>query len=133
MYLGIPSVIWDTDTRRRELYGKAGCFRLTSYGFEYRVLSSFMMSSPVLLERVWKGIKRAISAYNNRASLIDESYIKEVINKNNVDLAKNLVYQYSLLDFSDITWEIPEALKKVEIDVDKVDELFAELRTFRRR
>lgn len=128
MYIGIPSVIWDTDTRRRELYGKAGCFRLTSYGFEYRVLSSYMMSSPVLLERVWKGIKRAISAYNNGAPLIDESYVKEVINKNNVDLAKNLVYQYSLLDSSDITWEIPGApkqeTKKVDIDIAMIDELF---------
>lgn len=32
MYLGVPSVIYDKDKRRRSLYGKAGCFRLTSYG-----------------------------------------------------------------------------------------------------
>lgn len=32
MYLGVPSVIVDPDTKRRSLYGKAGCFRLTSYG-----------------------------------------------------------------------------------------------------
>ena len=81
-------------------------------------------SSPDLLEKVWKGIKRAISAYNSGASFIDESYVKEVINKNNVDLAKNLVYQYSLLDSSDITWEIPGAPKKVDIDIALIDELF---------
>lgn len=93
-----------------------------------------MMSSPVLLEKVWKGIKRAISAYNNGAPLIDEGYIKEVINENNVDLAKNLVYQYSLLDSSDITWEIPGVPKKVDIDIAMVDELFnLEPRITRRR
>ena len=32
LYLGVPSVLKDKDKRRRSLYGKAGCFRLTSYG-----------------------------------------------------------------------------------------------------
>ena len=32
MYLGVPSVLRDTDSRRRSLYGKAGCFRLCRYG-----------------------------------------------------------------------------------------------------
>ena len=32
MYLGIPSVVLDPDTRRRTLYGKAGDFRLKPYG-----------------------------------------------------------------------------------------------------
>lgn len=32
IFLGIPSVIIDPDTKRRELYGKAGAFRLTRYG-----------------------------------------------------------------------------------------------------
>lgn len=32
MYLGIPSVVMDPDTKRRTLYGKAGDFRLKAYG-----------------------------------------------------------------------------------------------------
>jgi hypothetical protein len=39
-YLGLPSLIWDTDTRRRTLYGQAGSFRPKPYGVEYRVLSN---------------------------------------------------------------------------------------------
>ena len=31
-YMGVPSVLLDTDTKRRELYGKAGCYRPKSYG-----------------------------------------------------------------------------------------------------
>lgn len=35
VFIGIPSVLLDSGedaVRRRELYGKAGCFRLTRYG-----------------------------------------------------------------------------------------------------
>ena len=38
--LGIPSLIWDRDAKRRQLYGKAGAFRPKSYGMEYRTLSN---------------------------------------------------------------------------------------------
>jgi hypothetical protein len=38
--LGIPSLLWDEDNLRRELYGKAGSFRPKPYGMEYRVLSN---------------------------------------------------------------------------------------------
>lgn len=40
-YLGLPSVLMDSDTRRRELYGKAGAIRFKPYGIEYRTLSNF--------------------------------------------------------------------------------------------
>jgi hypothetical protein len=38
--LGLPSLLWDKDKRRRELYGQAGAFRPKPYGLEYRVLSN---------------------------------------------------------------------------------------------
>ena len=31
-YVGLPSILYDTDAERRKLYGKAGCFRLQPYG-----------------------------------------------------------------------------------------------------
>ena len=31
-YVVLPSILVDTDTRRRSLYGKAGSFRMPSYG-----------------------------------------------------------------------------------------------------
>lgn len=40
VWLGIPSLLWDSDDRRRTLYGAAGAFRPKPYGMEYRVLSN---------------------------------------------------------------------------------------------
>ena len=32
LFLAVPSVLLDSDTKRRELYGKAGAMRLKSFG-----------------------------------------------------------------------------------------------------
>lgn len=39
-YIGVPSLAWDFDTKRRKMYGKAGAFRPKSYGLEYRTPSN---------------------------------------------------------------------------------------------
>lgn len=43
--LGLPSVLMDSDVRRRTLYGKASCCRVKPYGVEYRTLSNFWLRS----------------------------------------------------------------------------------------
>lgn len=47
--LGIVSLLWDPDPRRRTMYGKAGCFRPKPYGFEYRMMSNVWLR-PGLVE-----------------------------------------------------------------------------------
>lgn len=49
LYLGLPSVLLDPDTTRRQVYGKAGAFRPKPYGVEYRVLSNFWTQSEELM------------------------------------------------------------------------------------
>ena len=97
MYLGVPSVIKDSDTNRRSLYGKAGCFRLTPYGFEYRVLSGYFLSTKATLSWVWNGIEKAIEAYNNDYELADPELVQKAINESDKTLAKALINTYNLI------------------------------------
>nr|DAT77600.1 MAG TPA: ligase [Caudoviricetes sp.] len=97
MYLGVPSVIYDKDKRRRSLYGKAGCFRLTSYGVEYRVLSSAMMKDVETLQFVWRQVQKALAAASRGGRLIDSTYVVRAINDSDADLAQNIVKTYNIM------------------------------------
>lgn len=96
MYLGVPSVLKDTDTKRRSLYGKAGCFRLTPYGLEYRVLSSYFLTNKLTLTWVWNGIVKAIKAYNESYPFADPDLVQRAINDSNKELAEVLIKKYKL-------------------------------------
>lgn len=97
MYLGVPSVIYDKDKRRRSLYGKAGCFRLTSYGVEYRVLSSAMMKDVESLQFVWRQLKKALAAAAKGVSLVDSSYVVKAINESDDTLAQKIINTYDIM------------------------------------
>lgn len=96
MYLGIPSVLKDPDTKRRNLYGKAGCFRLTSYGCEYRVLSSYFIKDDETISWVWDRVFKAINAYNDDKELISSDLVQKTINESNTELAKELIRNYNI-------------------------------------
>lgn len=97
MYLGLPSVFYDPDTKRRSLYGKAGCFRLTPYGFEYRTLSSAMMKDTPTLNMIWSQMIKAICAYEKQYTLISPEVVQDVINNSDVEKAKKLISMYNIL------------------------------------
>lgn len=96
-YLGLPSLLRDPDKKRRSLYGKAGCFRLTSYGVEYRVLSSAMMKDVETLQFVWDQLMKAINAYNCGKNLPPEALTISAINDSDVELAKKLINEFKLV------------------------------------
>ena len=51
---------------RRQLYGKAGCYRETEYGgVEYRTLSNFWIKSPLLVELMYELTADAIRVFKN--------------------------------------------------------------------
>ena len=53
---GIISCILDKNEgteERRQLYGKAGCYRPTEYGIEYRTLSNYWMGDETTQELMW--------------------------------------------------------------------------------
>ena len=52
--LGLPSLLWDVNSQRRELYGKAGAYRPKPYGVEYRVLSNVWVNDVYLRQFVFE-------------------------------------------------------------------------------
>ena len=96
-YLGVPSILKDRDKKRRFLYGKAGCFRLTDYGCEYRVLSSAMMNSTARLNFVWSQLTKAIVSAKCEAILPSSIEVQNAINNSDTKLAESLISTYKLI------------------------------------
>lgn len=76
-YLGLGSLVYDEDTKRRTMYGAAGAFRPKPYGVEYRVLSNAWLQSEELMGWVYRTTIKAISdlfdgkvAYNRHVELV---------------------------------------------------------------
>jgi hypothetical protein len=98
LFLGVPSIILDTDTERRKLYGKAGAFRNKAYGVEYRVLSGFWITNDSLMEFAFNNTMNAIKFINDGFSIEkqDETQIEFCINNGDKQLAYELMSKYSI-------------------------------------
>ena len=107
LYLGVPSVILDEDRDRRKLYGKAGCFRLKSYGFEYRVLSNFWITNPELVEWVISNINQAVDMYNITSDISDINWeeVRYCVNNYDEHLAEVLVEKFAIGMPTSFNWE----------------------------
>lgn len=98
LFLGIPSVLMDHDTRRRSMYGQAGACRLKSYGVEYRVLSNFWLGNDDLMRWAYR---QTIRAAQEAERVVDEGSgttyevpwgrIQEIINTSDKRAAEELV------------------------------------------
>lgn len=60
-YVGMWSLLWDPDNRRRAMYGKAGAFRPKSYGVEYRTPSNMWLKDDKLTRWVFHAAQQAVS------------------------------------------------------------------------
>lgn len=96
--LGVPSVLMDKGELRKQLYGKAGAFRSKSYGAEYRTLSNFWIFEDKLIEWVWDGTAKALSAAELQLVINDEDGhdIVSCINNNDKALAEKLIKKFNL-------------------------------------
>jgi len=85
VWLGLPSLVWDQDDRRRTLYGAAGAFRPKPYGMEYRVLSNKWINDPILRKTVFHNTIRAIECTFENPDYGDRSFYgmtaREIIGK----------------------------------------------------
>ena len=91
-YLGLPSLEYDNDTLRREMYGKAGCCRIKPYGVEYRTLSNRWLSSEALTAWVYRatlaGVNATIQGVDLTAKYGD---VQAIINNSDLKAARKIV------------------------------------------
>lgn len=95
---GVPSVLKDTDTYRRTLYGRAGSFRKCKYGVEARSLSSYMLHDEYL-PTLHDQIMLAVDMCNDGMPLPESDLIQTCINTSNAVLAKHLIGLYGLIQY----------------------------------
>lgn len=83
-YLGLPSLVYDEDTKRRELYGKAGACRYKSYGVEYRTLSNAWLNSKSLMSWVFRNAQEGMAQLVKGNALANKyGDIQSIINTSN--------------------------------------------------
>lgn len=92
-FLGLPSLTMDTDTQRRELYGKAGEVRFKEYGVEYRTLSNFWTFNSDNIKFVWEQCQKVYKkltegSFMETISIVSPEEIQRVINQNDVKTAE---------------------------------------------
>jgi hypothetical protein len=94
--VGNTCVLLDRSPRaaeRREVYGRAGEYRLPTHGLEYRTLSNFWLRAYVLHSFVWAATRFAVSAWSydfgeELLNRVDIPKVAEAINTNDATKAR---------------------------------------------
>lgn len=99
LFMGVPSLLLDSDTERRKLYGKAGCLRSEPYGVEYRTLSNFWIWDKNTIKWVYHQVSTCIDRREEfiaSTTEADRLKIQDCINNNDKDTAKQLINTWSI-------------------------------------
>jgi hypothetical protein len=96
-YLGLPSLLFDNDNQRREMYGKAGAFRPKEYGLEYRVLSNRWLADNDLIRWVYRASQACFVSMGGEQLFNKYGDIQEIINTSNKDAAMGIIQAEGLL------------------------------------
>lgn len=90
--LGLPSLFYDDDTRRRSMYGKAGCYRPKSYGVEYRTLSNAWLLDPKRMAWVFNQVQEGMKMLMNGNFLFEKfGSVADIINNSDKKKAEKLI------------------------------------------
>lgn len=98
VFLGAPSTLLDNDTKRRQLYGKAGCHRPKPYGVEYRTLSNFWIFKDELVKWVYDQTAKAVEFVAKGNTIDQESgeLVQRCINLGDQDAYTELSKRFAL-------------------------------------
>lgn len=91
-FLGLPSLLFDADTKRREMYGNPGCYRPKSYGVEYRTLSNAWLKSEHLIKWVFRNAHKGMTELMQGRRYWEEfGDIREIIKTSDIKAAEKLI------------------------------------------
>ena len=92
LFVGVPMLAFDTDSRRRELYGKAGAFRPKSYGIEYRTASNAWLQSDDTKRWAFDQTQKAVEFVRSGKQIPDDlgELIQRAINKSDTTLLADI-------------------------------------------
>lgn len=97
LFAGVPSILMDKGELRKQLYGKAGAFRRTHYGVEYRPLSNFWIFDPALCGWAYDAVSRTLEACEAGMDFnAEKDRILHAIDGNDKEVAMKLVKEYNL-------------------------------------
>jgi hypothetical protein len=99
LFLSVPSIIQEPDNERKKLYGKAGAFRHTIFGFEYRSLSNYILEDQNKLGWAYDQTQSAIDFVNKGLIyLLDDEadIIISAINDKDEEKAKYLIDKFKI-------------------------------------
>lgn len=71
-FIGLPSMLWDADTKRRLMYGRAGAFRPKSYGVEYRTPSNAWLKHPDLVGYIFDQVQACVEYLKSGGRIVNE-------------------------------------------------------------
>ncbi len=100
LHLGVPSLILDPDTRRRQIYGKPSSYRRTEgLKVEYRTLSNFWIFEKTLMEWIYEVVAKVVDEVKSGTIIDDDLYItvRQTIENNDIETAQKLISQNALL------------------------------------
>lgn len=96
--LGLASLFYDDDVRRRSMYGKGGALRFKPYGVEYRTLSNAWLLSAERMAWAFRNTKKAMEMLMDGRALFLETTadVEAIINTSDKAAAEKLIRQFDL-------------------------------------
>lgn len=74
------SILWDSDQKRRSLYGKIGAFRPKSYGVEYRPLSNAFLSRVLTQKFIFDATQRSADLlFNMSTKIYNDDFAEQMV------------------------------------------------------
>lgn len=98
LFVGCQMLRFDLDKDRRQLYGKAGAFRVKSYGVEYRTASNAWIETDELIQWAWDQTEKALQFVKDGGVIdtIHGQLIQDCINNSDTDLLGIINLEFGL-------------------------------------